>query len=414
MTDAAPAATTSQNVVCPFCGLGCDDVALKVEGAKVTPVGGSCGRGAALFARSGAPAPDPRVNGREASLDEAIAAAAELLAEARSPVHAGLAIDVDGVRAVLKLAARIGGSVDHHASEGLVRNLASSQRKGWIATTFAEVRNRCDVLVVVGPDPEKAFHRFYARVAPKTGRFFEGPRRVIFLGGAPAEGSLAQLEGSTVETVAVPEGGLVDALSRLAALAAGGSPLKGEPDLAPLVDTLKAAKYAVLAWSASSLDADADLVIERAVAVVDALNVEGRAACLPLSGKDNLTGAYHATLWNIGFPLRVGFRGGVADHDQRAYATETAVKTADVVVWTQAFRPDAPPESEARLIALAHPDTEFEREPDVFIPVGQPGLDHAGLAFRADSVVGLPLGKHRDAGLPSVADVLARILERLP
>ena len=50
----------------------------------------------------------------------------------------------------------------------------------------------------------------------------------------------------------------------------------------------------------------------------------------------------------------------------------------------------------------------------MFIPVGQPGLDHAGLVFRADSVVGLPLRKHRDAGLVSVAEAVDRIAEARP
>lgn len=415
MTDATGGGVTHQDVVCPFCGLGCDDATLKVSGEAVEAGEGVCGRAAALFARGPEPTPSARVNGREVPVEAAIAAAAELLAGSRSPVYAGLGADVDGVRAVLKLAAKTGGSVDHYASPGLYRNLASSQRKGWIATTFAEVRNRCDLFVVVGPDPSKAFHQLYARVTPKTGRFLEGARKVVFLGGEPTAEAKAQLEGSTVETIAVPEGGLVDAMSRLQALVGGATlPAKSEPDLAPLAEALKAAKYAVLAWSASSLGQDGDLVIERAVSVVGALNTGTRAACLPLSGKDNLTGAYHVSLWTTGFPLRLGFRGGRSEHDQSAHATETALKDADIVVWTSAFRPEKPPASEAALIAIAHPATEFEREPDVFIPAGQPGLDHAGLVFRADSVVGLPLKKYRDAGLKSVAEIVNGVAEAQP
>lgn len=402
------------DVVCPFCGLGCDDATLKVSGASVEAGEGVCGRAAALFRRGPEPAPAARVNGHEAPLEAAIAAAAELLAGARSPVYAGLGADVDGVRAILKLAAKTGGSVDHYASPGLYKNLASSQRKGWIATTFAEVRNRCDLFVVVGPDPSKAFHQLYSRVTPKTGRFLTGPRKVVFIGGEPTAEAKSQLEGSTIETIPVPESGLVDAMSRLQALVSGASPAKGEPDLGSLAEALKAAKYAVLAWSASSLGDDGDLVIERAVSVVDALNVTTRAACLPLSGKDNLTGAYHVSLWTAGFPLRLGFRDGVSEHDQSAYSTEAALEDADILVWTSAFRPEKPPSSDAQIIAIAHPGTEFEREPDVFIPVGQPGLDHAGLVFRADSVVGLPLKKYRDAGLKSVAEVVTGIAEAQP
>jgi formylmethanofuran dehydrogenase subunit B len=421
MTDASGAGATagpvvSRDVVCPFCGLGCDDLTLRVSGTAVQAEDGACGRAASLFRRGDEAAPGPRVCGREASLDDAIAAAAELLAGARSPVYAGLGADVDGVRAVLRLAAATGGSVDHYASPGMFRNLSTSQRRGWIATTFAEVRNRCDLFVVVGPDPSKAFHQLYARVTPRTGRFLEGARRVVFLGGEPTEEARAQLEGSTVETIAVPPGDLVDALSRLRALIGGAEPPPADPDLKPLAEALKAARYAVLAWSASSLDeADGDMVVERASAVVDALNVTTRAACLPLSGKDNLTGAYHASLWTVGFPLRIGFRGGLADHDQAAFATSAALASGgDVLVWTSAFRPEAPPDCDARLIAIAHPATEFEREPEVFIPVGQPGLDHAGLVFRADSVVGLPLKAHRDAGLTSVAEIVRAIAEARP
>lgn len=412
MTEAARGGSTHKDVVCPFCGLGCDDVSLTVTGASVEAGEGTCGGAAALFRRGAEPAPKPRVGGRDVSLDDAVSAAAELLRAARSPVYAGLGADVDGVRAVLKLAAATGGSVDHYCSPGMYRNLATSQRRGWIATTFAEARNRADVVVVVGPDPAKSFHQLYARVLPPAGRFLDGPRTVVFLGGEPTEEARAQLGGSIVETIAVPDGGLVDVLGRLGTLIAGAEPPGGGPNIRPLAAQLKAAKYALFVWSASSLDeGDGDLVIERACAVVDALNRETRAAALPLSGKDNLTGAYHASLWNIGFPLRIGFRGGVSDHDQWAYATDVAAKDADVLVWTSAFRPEAPPPSSGKLVALAHPATKFEAEPAVFIPVGQPGLDHAGLVFRADSTVGLHLKKYRDVGLSSVAETISRIGE---
>lgn len=414
MTEPSRGGAQREDVVCPFCGLGCDDVALKVDGNAVEAVGGACAGAAALFRRGPEAPPKPRIDGRDVSIDEAVAAAAALLVGARSAVYAGLGADVEGVRAVLKLAAKTGGSVDHHASAGLFRNLSTSQRRGWIATTIAETRNRADLVVVVGPDPIKAYEQVYLKVTPAGGLFFEGQRRVVFLGAEPAKASLEQLKGSTVETVRLGASALVDELSRLGTLVAGGTPAEGSPEVDALAEALKAAKYPVLIWSAASMDADGDLVVERACAVVDALNVEGRAACLPLSGKDNITGAYHVSLWNIGFPLRVGFRGRVADHDQAAYSTETAAKTADVVVWTSAFRPERPPASGAKLIAIAHPSTKFEREPDVFIPVGQPGLDHAGLVFRADSVVGLPLRKHRDAGLVSVADAVNRIAEARP
>jgi formylmethanofuran dehydrogenase subunit B len=52
----------------------------------------------------------------------------------------------------------------------------------------------------------------------------------------------------------------------------------------------------------------------------------------------------------------------------------------------------------------------FAKEPDVFIPVGTPGIDHRGQIVRCDNVVSLPLKNlERGAGLPSSVDVLAAI-----
>jgi formylmethanofuran dehydrogenase subunit B len=45
----------------------------------------------------------------------------------------------------------------------------------------------------------------------------------------------------------------------------------------------------------------------------------------------------------------------------------------------------------------------------VYIPVGTPGIDHAGLIVRVDNVVSLPLRKLRQSSLLRAADVLANI-----
>jgi formylmethanofuran dehydrogenase subunit B len=55
----------------------------------------------------------------------------------------------------------------------------------------------------------------------------------------------------------------------------------------------------------------------------------------------------------------------------------------------------------------------FAKEPTVFIPVGTPGIDHAGHAFRMDNVVAIRLKKCRDSGLPSTAEVLNTIEQAL-
>jgi formylmethanofuran dehydrogenase subunit B len=47
----------------------------------------------------------------------------------------------------------------------------------------------------------------------------------------------------------------------------------------------------------------------------------------------------------------------------------------------------------------------------VFIPVGVPGLNHAGHLYRADNVVAIHLRKLAASALPSAAQALQRVLD---
>jgi formylmethanofuran dehydrogenase subunit B len=58
---------------------------------------------------------------------------------------------------------------------------------------------------------------------------------------------------------------------------------------------------------------------------------------------------------------------------------------------------------------LGTPGLKLARTPDVFIPVGTPGVDHAGRLVRVDNVVSLPLKDLGRSDLPPAADVLAAI-----
>jgi formylmethanofuran dehydrogenase subunit B len=80
------------------------------------------------------------------------------------------------------------------------------------------------------------------------------------------------------------------------------------------------------------------------------------------------------------------------------------------LVWVQAFNAKAaPPADHIPTIVIGRSGMTFTKEPDVFIPVGTPGIDHAGHAYRMDNVVAIRLKKLRDSGLPSTADALHAI-----
>ena len=151
--------------------------------------------------------------------------------------------------------------------------------------------------------------------------------------------------------------------------------------------------------------------MQAVVDLVRDLNRTTRCAGLPLTGADNLIGVNQVCTWQSGFPLRTGFGRGFPEHDAYLFSAQRLLESgeADALVWISAFRPLPPPARDIPTVVLAAPETQPAPPAAVFVPVGTPGLDHAGQVFRTDGVVALPLGQLVERGLPSVAAVLTRI-----
>ena len=77
-----------ENATCTFCGCVCDDMALTVEGGRITKAKNACVLGKAWFLdhQPDGSRPEALVGGAPASTGEGIEAAARILAGARYPV----------------------------------------------------------------------------------------------------------------------------------------------------------------------------------------------------------------------------------------------------------------------------------------------------------------------------------------
>src|SRR5260221_13662535 len=206
---------SAARVACPFCGLVCDDLVLSDGGIDTR----GCTLAAAGF-RRGAGARRPHsVAGAPVDLAVAVAEAARLLKTARAPLFHGLAVDLHGIRALLALAERAGGGVDHLASAPLLANAAVVRASGWVTATFAEIANRADFILLVGRDPAGAFPRFHERLVRNPMPLYrEGSPVVAYLGPAevaPASATLRPL---------VPQSRLLDAPATLCLRLPGGGP----------------------------------------------------------------------------------------------------------------------------------------------------------------------------------------------
>jgi formylmethanofuran dehydrogenase subunit B len=396
------------NVACPFCGLGCDDLKIAIEQDRVEVRANGCPISTPAFT-AGAVADAPRIDNTPAPLKEAVSAAARLLANAQRPVFAGMGCDVSGVRAVTQLAERVGGIVEPANSERMLRNFLTLQDSGLLSATLSEVRNRADLIVIAGADIANRFPRFFERCLGTGESLFEsGPKReIVYVGkridSVPESAEVITCGNERLAEVAGVLRALIAGAKLLAQSVAGIEVAK----LAALAKRMKAARYGVLVWTAADFDfPHAELTVQVLAHLVKDLNRETRFSALPLGGGNgDLTAAQVAT-WQSGYPLRIDFGAGYAQYDPFHVQHDEA----DVLVWISSFFDSLPPpEAKAPVIALGRAGMKFKTPSRIFIPVGTPGLDHAGHVFRTDNVVAIRLQKLRESKLPSVAKVIGDI-----
>ena len=409
------------NVACPFCGILCDD--LKVErspgGLKVTQNG--CDKAKAGFERTWGQV-NPQIGGRDVTLAEAVSAAAALITKSRLPIFGGLGTDVEGMRAVMSIADRAGGVVDHALSEGQYRNFRVLQSGGWVMSTLTEARNRADLFVIVGSDVHKLHPRFFERVVcAEQSMFSDTPpkRTVVFLGEGLDQSAATGPRVGDVISLPCKADRIGEILTAMRAMSKGvavhGETIGGlkRTEVEALVERCKAATYGVMVWAPPSLGfPNADLTVQAVSEFVKDLNLVSRFAGLSLGGNEGAVSAGAVCAWQSGFPLRVSFASGKPDYDTERYAMARmlAAKESDLLVWIASYTPDLkPPETDVPTVLLATPGLQLTHTPAVMIPVGTPGADHAGLIVRCDNVVSLPLRNLGRSNLPSTAAVLTQI-----
>jgi formylmethanofuran dehydrogenase subunit B len=415
-----PSTELFENVACPFCGMLCDDLSVErnADGLKVRKAG--CGRAVAGFERK-LPAAGPQVRGKDVPLDEAIAAAADLIGKAALPLYGGLATDVEGMRAAMALAERSGGVVDHALSEAQYRNFKVLQSVGWTLSTLTETRNRADLIIIAGTDVDALHQRFFERiVAPKESMFgvTAKKRTVVVIGKGLDTAARKAGVGKVVTLPCRPDqvGEVIGALrARLRGFTLGQLNIGGVKvaDIDALAERCRKAEYGVVVWAPGAFDVpQGEMTVDQLAGLVKDMSAANRFAGLTLGGAEGATTAASVATWQSGYPLRVSYASGAPEFDPYRFSIARMLKAGegDLLVWTSSFSPElAPPATKLPAIVLGTPGIKLPRSTEVFIPIGTPGVDHAGRLIRVDAVVSLPLKNLGRSELPSAADVLSGI-----
>jgi formylmethanofuran dehydrogenase subunit B len=412
------------NVPSPFCGIASDDLKIEVDGHRLKVLENGDSVTVPGFEQ---PVGDtePRIAGQVVSLEQAVARTAEILKDARLPVFSGFGTDVGETRAALSLIDRCRGVFDQMRAEGGLRNLLVLADSGWMATTLGELKNRVDVLVSFGTDIEAHFPRFFERFIWTEDTLFNtdtSKREIIYIGRAPSGTAANAPDGRAPKVIPCAQNDLPQVAAALSALAQGANlqaeQVGGIPvaELRTVADRLKQANYGVITWAAGQLDfPHAELTVQQLCRMVVALNGSTRCSALPLGGQDGDRTASQVAAWISGYPTRVSYARGYPEYDpyHNGAARLLASGEADALVWVSSLSLTPPPITAVPTVVIGRSGMAFEREPEVFIPVGVPGIDFAGHMYRCDNVVAMPLHRLRSSGLNRAADVLKAIEQAL-
>ncbi|MBV1707689.1 MAG: hypothetical protein KGQ37_10830 [Hyphomicrobiales bacterium] len=319
-----------------------------------------------------------RIDGQAAALPEAMGRAAELLASSRQPLVTGLSTDVAGARAALALAAVTGSVIDHAGGEATMCLARPLQDGGGFVVTPGEMRARADSVLVIGPS---ALHLMpgmaEALAAAPPLALVAGPRRVLQInaGAGPLAGAeLAEFPG----------------LSPLALVSLMGARARGHhvnvaattlTETDRVVAWLAAAHYGVIIFNPLELGAPG---VEALFRLATQLNRATRFSTLPLVLSASAETFKTVCLWTTGFPGRVNFATGAPAYDPELFDPKRMVASgeADLVLGIDSFGEGlGVPDHTMAQILLAPSLSGAAKPPDVFIPIGEPGRDHAGVMF---------------------------------
>ncbi len=404
---------TLLDVTCTACGCLCDDIGIFVDHDRIVRAERACPVGVSWFLadHSHRDIADATIEGRPASLDEAIGRSAAILKASRSPLILGLTrATLEAQAEAVAIADRLGATIDPAGSADSLPRWRAIQRVGMVSATWGEVRDRADVVIFWGVDPIATHPRHFERYSVDAiGRFVpEGRagRFVAVVGGAP---NATSARADLFVTVPCPED--VEALSILRALVRGKD-VPASDSMRALASAMVGARYGAFVFGAGLEAAEAALTLVRD------LNGGGnrRFVALALGSAGNPTGAEATLTWQAGSPVAVDFSRGFPRYlpDEATAEARLRSRRADsALIVADDPRDFLSAEALANLatiptIAVGPRATDPSRPATVAIASATFGIHEGGDVMRSDGPA-LPLRPALKTDRPPLRRLLAEI-----
>ena len=398
---------------CLGCGCACDDIQLRVEANRIREARHACALGLHWFGDGSVPS-RVVVHGRDASVDEALHVAVDVLGRAVRPlVYLAPDISCETQRAAIGLADTLHATVDSVTSGTTREATLAAQEIGRASATLGEIRNRADMVVFWGVDPSRRYPRFWSRYAPEPSGLHVGGRqdRIVI---AVDVGSARGPEDADDRVAVLPDR-QVSFLDGLTACVTG--PANGVP-LPPVLDTILKGKYVALIADAEPEIDGGDHDDGRSAALLmfaQALNGPTRCAYVALRAGGNRSGADACLTAQTGYPVAVDFSRGhprYRPHEHAAARLERGSVDAVLIVGSAGLIP-FPAARFARVptIVIGPRATEGPFTISAAVDTGVAGIHESGTALRMDEVP-LPLAAAID-GPRRAVDIVSDLARRV-
>ena len=410
---------THKNVVCPFCSLHCDDLEINVHDNKLSvknKVPKSC---SLKFEQLNLPRFREilaRVRGKPCETKKAYQYSRQLIKKSKETIFLNSSVDVNITRESLSAASKVNGIIDHINSNVFLKNISIYQRRGYMATSLTEIKNKSDAIIVFSNNLFKTYPRLMRKYLATNDSFSINPKiKKIYVIGKKANNQKdCDIRDKRITYIDFNNKNIPELLSSFANRKNTSS--ISNKIFNNLLASIDDCKYLSILWATSEFNdfKECDEIIYNISAYVVALNKTMRAACLSLAGNDGDVSFSQTLGWMSGFPSRIKFTGSFFEYDKDSHNAEQLINSgnADLVLYLNSL-------SEKKLIlnkknkniVVGRPCTKYNIEPDVFIPCGIPGIDFKGHIFRTDNVVSLPLSSLRQSNGNSVQQVLREIIK---
>ncbi len=377
---------------CTGCSLLCDDIEVDFQGGKIKKTMNLCRKGHAHYDSLGVDRLAPAVDGSSVGIDEAVSAAAEVLAGAENVLLFGwgnstLAAQGAGV----KLAKKLGCVIDDPSSysQGLITEkiLAGD----FPTCTFDDVRNFADVSIYWGDDPSSSHPRHMSRFSyfprgEKRQRGYEEDREAIVIDVRKSPTAQIAADGF----FKILPGGDGEFMEALMATLGGKIPkVEDKKKMLNLGTKLRKAKFGVIFTGpglAHSLGGD----LAGFASLVGRLNELTRFSVIPSLSDYNSRGFNQTLFDKTGHVNGVSFKNGVDHGPEFGIAKYLDACDAVMVVGSDpaAVLPGTLAKKLAKVPMVAvnsfkNLTTDIAK---VTVPTAVAGLEVGGSALRADGL----------------------------